>query len=434
MRRTTTTSVPISAAPRRVSFFLLLSMAGCGPAAPESGEAPPTNAPEHLDAPYVVMVSFDGFGWDLMETHAAPAFERVASEGVRAERMIPVFPTKTFPTHYTMATGMYAENHGLVGNRFWAPDLDLTYSISDREAVEDGRFYRGEPIWVTAERQGMIAASFFFVGSEAPVGGHHPTHWNRFDASIPHETRVDQVLAWLDMPAEERPHMITLYFEDVDGAWHNGGKDSPETAAAVARVDASLQRLLDGLDELEHGDEVYLVLVADHGLMPAPAEGTALLDLDVYPGVRWGESGPYGALYVDEGGSERLPALRDSIAADLPDFDVWLREDVPERLHYSSDPRIGDIVILAPGGRMVRPGDWAPRSTHTHGWDNLTPEMGAIFIARGPGIAPGQTIAAFESIHIYPFLAHVLGLTPNPDVDGRLDVLRPILGSGPSVR
>jgi predicted AlkP superfamily pyrophosphatase or phosphodiesterase len=322
---------------------------------------------------------------------------------------------------------MYAENHGLVGNRFWAPDLGASYALSDRSAVEDGRFYRGEPIWVTAERQGMVAASFFFIGSEAPVGGVQPTYWHRFDASVPNERRVDQVLEWLAMPAGTRPHLITLYFEDIDAAWHYTGPGSPETAAAVASVDASLGRLLDGIAALPHGEQVYVIVVSDHGLMHTPPSMVDELDMTRFPGVRMVEGGPYASLFVDEGGPARGPALRDSLAALLPASDVWLRADVPERLHYSADPRIGDIVIGAAPGRRVHETGRVSRDTWNHGWDNALPEMSAIFLAMGPRIGPGQLVPPFESIHVYPLVAHLLGLEPNPEADGNLDVLAPLL-------
>ncbi|HUF75697.1 MAG TPA: ectonucleotide pyrophosphatase/phosphodiesterase, partial [Longimicrobiales bacterium] len=318
-------------------------------------------------------------------------------------------------------------NHRLVGNRFWAPDLGAAYSLSDRAAVEDGRFYGGEPIWVTAERQGMVAASFFFIGTEAPVKGIQPTHWQRFDPSVPNERRVDEVLGWLDMPPETRPHMITLYFEDVDGAWHYSGPDSRQTATAVAEVDASLGRLLDGIEALPHADQVYLVLVSDHGLLETPPSTVTELDLTLFPGVRMAEGGPFALLYIEEGGAARAPALRDSLAALLPEANVWLREDVPDRLRYSADPRIGDIVISAAPGRRVHEAGRVSRDTWTHGWDNAVPEMGAIFLAKGPGIAPGQVIPPFEAIHVYPLMVHLLGLEPNPEADGRLEVLAPIL-------
>ncbi len=416
---------------------LAITLAGCGGGSPAITSDPPVetdttprNAEAHNAAPYVVLVSFDAFRWDYQDLYATPNFDRVAAAGVRAERMTPVFPTKTFPSHYTIVTGMYAENHGLVGNTFWAEDLQAWYSIGNRAAVEEGSFYRGEPIWVTAELQGMIAASFFFVGSEAPVKGVQPTYWNRFDASIPNDARVDQVLTWLGMLLENRPHMITLYFEDVDNAGHNFGPGSAGVGGAVATVDQNLGRLLNGIAALPHGDDVFVVLVSDHGMMSEPADGADVLDIAQYQGVRLGASGPYASLYVDEGGAERAAAVRDSIAATMPENGVYLRADVPERLHYSADPRAGDIVIVAAEGRTIVAPDRVPDNDgFNHGWDNAFLGMGSIFLTQGPGIAGGQTIDVFESIHIYPLLAHVLGLTPNPDVDGRLEVLQPILGN-----
>jgi predicted AlkP superfamily pyrophosphatase or phosphodiesterase len=408
------------------SLLLLLLAAACG--SPPVAEEGRTNAPQWLDAPYVVLLSMDGFRYDYLDRYPTAALTRLAAEGVRADRMIPVFPSKTFPTHYTMATGMYAEHHGLVGNRYWAPDKGARYDMGDRDVVEDGSWYRGEPIWVTAERQGMLSASYFFVGSEADVGGVRPTYWHRYDVGVPDRARVDGVLEWLALPAERRPHMVTLYFSDLDNAGHRYGPDSPQVEEAVSVVDHEIDRLMSGIAALPHGDEVYVVVVADHGMLLAEGKRAQPVDMGLFPGVRMVESGPYASLVVDEGGNARATAVRDSLRAMLPEAQVWLRAEVPERFHYSADPRIGDIVILAsPGATVVPKGLLPSRDSFTHGWDNAIPEMGAIFLARGPGIAPGQRIGAFESVHIYPFLAHVLGLTPNPEVDGRLEVLAPVL-------
>lgn len=408
-------------------------LAACRPQEVTSQDVTPqegrVNAPEWLDAPYVIMLSLDGFRWDYLDRYPTPALMRLAAEGVRADRMIPVFPSKTFPTHYSMATGMYAEHHGLVGNRYWDPDRGARYDMADRDVVEDGSWYRGEPIWVTAERQGMLSASYFFVGSEADVAGVRPTYWYRFDGSVPNQVRVDGVLGWLALPPERRPHMITMYFSDLDDAGHDHGPDSPEVKEAVATVDRQIDRLLDGIAALPHGNQVYVVVVSDHGMLRAAGSRAQRVAMDLFPGVRMVEGGPYASLVVDEGGASRAAAVRDSLRAMLPEAQVWLREEVPERFHYSADPRIGDIVILADPGATVGPqGRFPPRDSFTHGWDNRTPEMGAIFLARGAGIAPGQRIEAFESVNVYPFLAHLLGLVPNPAIDGSLDVLAPVLG------
>jgi predicted AlkP superfamily pyrophosphatase or phosphodiesterase len=378
----------------------------------------------------VVLLSLDGFRHDYLDLYPTSSFRRLEEEGVRADRLIPVFPTKTYPTHYSIATGMYAENHRLVGNTFWDLEKDALYQLGDREAVEDGSWYGGEPIWVTAEQQGMVTAAFFFIGSEADVSGIRPTHWKRYDETIPNDVRVDTVLSWLAQPEETRPHLITFYFSDLDDAGHATGPESPEVAEAVARVDEDLGRLLDGIDALPHGDDVYVVVVSDHGMLRFTADRIQTIDPSLFPGVMLVEASPYASLFIEEGGPGRAAQVRDSLRAMLPDADVWLRSEVPERFHYSADSRIGDIVALAaPGTHFGRPG-WVPdrEAFYTHGWDNLTPEMGAIFLARGPLIRPGQRIAAFESVHIYPLLAELLGLSPNPAIDGRLHVLAPILG------
>ena len=388
------------------------------------------NAARHLDAPYVILVSFDGLRWDYLDRIPTPNFDRVAATGTRADRLIPVFPTKTFPTHYSIATGMYAETHGLVGNAFWAPDKGARYSLGNRSVVEDGSWYRGEPIWVTAERQGMVSASFFFVGSEAAVGGVRPSYWHRYDASIPNDDRVHAVLDWLRLPPVRRPHLVTLYFSDVDDAGHAFGPDSEEVRESVIKVDRNLGRLLDGIADIPHGDEVHVVLVSDHGMLIAPAADADVLDVSLFPGVRLAEGGPYASIFVDEGGRDRAVRVRDSIAAIMPENDVFLREDVPERFHYSSDPRIGDIVVIAAPGRQVVSPDRIPRrDTYTHGWDNRIPEMSGILIASGPRIGVGVRTGPVEAVHVYPLLAEILGLDPNPEADGNLKEIRSFIAA-----
>ncbi|GMV06069.1 MAG: alkaline phosphatase family protein [Gemmatimonadota bacterium] len=421
---------------RTFALALATVLAGCAPSgdpAPSqegAGGTPRANAPERRDAPYVVLLSLDGFRWDYLDRYPTPALQRMAREGARAERMIPAFPTKTYPTHYTVATGLHPDHHGLVGNRFWAPDRGDAYTTGDRTKVEDGSWYRGEPIWVTAERQGMLAAASYFVGTEADIGGVRPTYWHRYDGSVPNAERVDTVLSWLALPPERRPHMVTLYFSDLDDMGHTYGADSEEAREAVERVDEQVGRLLEGIDALPIGGQVYLVVVSDHGMLRAEAARTYTLDLTPFAGVRMVESGPYASLVVDEGGPGRLPALRDSLQALLPEATVWLRQEIPARFHYAGDPRVGDLLVLAdPGATVVEPGRERERDTFEHGWDNQTPEMGAVFLARGPGIAGGQVIPAFESIHVYPFLARVLGLEPAA-VDGRAEVLEGILEVG----
>lgn len=380
------------------------------------------------------MVSFDGMRFDFLDRVLTPAFDRVAATGIRAAGLIPSYPTKTFPNHYTIATGMYPGNHGIVDNAFYDPLFDATYALGDREAVEDGRWYGGEPIWETAERQGLTAASFFWVGSEAE--GLRPTYWKLYDADVPNAARVDTVLAWLDLPADRRPRIITLYFSDVDAMAHRYGPDAPQVDAAVAAMDTLLDRLLDGLEHVAVGQHVNLVLVSDHGMAPVPAEN--VLYLDDYAdlsGVRVIDNATQALLYFDGDESHRW-AVYDALRDRVPHATVHLREELPARWHYSDSRRVGEIVVAAEPGWMVAAGPssrpW--RGGGMHGWDPALRRMHGIFIAAGPGVRPAGSVPAFENIHIHPFLAALLGIDAAPGIDGRPDVLGPYLAQPVPVR
>jgi predicted AlkP superfamily pyrophosphatase or phosphodiesterase len=386
------------------------------PAAATRGE----NAPGRLDAPYVVLVSLDGFASRYMGQYAPPALTGLAAQGVWArDGMIPVFPSLTFPNHYSLATGLYPERTGIVSNTFLEPARGDWYSLGDLAAVQDGSWYRGEPIWNTAERQGMVAASFYWVGSEAAIGGSRPSYWRPYDAAVPNDARVDQVLAWLAYPAPYRPHVITLYLSTTDAVGHAFGPDSPEMAAAVASVDASMARLLSGVDRLEHGSRVTLIILADHGMDGYAASGRRYLaEAASLERVTVPSSGPAANVHV-EGGTARALELRDAVNASLSGVKAYLRSDVPERLHYRADPRIGDVVLVADSGVVVYPANDRPETGGwTHGWDNRLLSMRALFVARGPALPRGRVLAPFELVHVYPLVTRILGLTPAAGIDG----------------
>ncbi|HEX6941126.1 MAG TPA: ectonucleotide pyrophosphatase/phosphodiesterase [Longimicrobiales bacterium] len=424
----------LSRARRAVGPIVLAALVAGPSSVLAQGGSGGRNAPEHLDAPYVVVVSFDGFRHDYLDWFETPNFGRVARRGVRADALIPIFPSKTFPNHYAIATGMYAESHGLVDNDFWDPELEARYRLGDRETVEDGRWYGGEPIWVTAERQGMVTAAFFFVGSEAAIGGVRPSEYRVYDGSVPNEARVDQVLDWLRRPAPERPHLVLLYFSDVDGAGHRHGPDSPQVEQAVAEVDRALGRLLDGIDALEIADEVYVVLVSDHGMQAVSTERVEYLeDLVDLGGVRILGGGPYLTLWID-GAPERVREIEAALNRGLRHARAYRREAMPGRWRYAGSPRVGDMIVLAePGWQVLGSRERTAHGGGAHGYDPaVCPAMQGIFLAAGPAIRPGLRIPAFENVHIYPLLTHLLGLRPNPEIDGRLEVLEPILQTIPA--
>lgn len=381
------------------------------------------NRPEHRQKPYVVLVSFDGLGAQLLDRAEAPNFSRVMRQGVRAESLIPAFPSATFPNHYTIATGLYPENHGIVQMEFFDPERGKSYSYLDQENVGDGTWYRGEPIWVTAEKQGMAAATCFWPGSEAEIQGVRPSHWKKYTDRLSNEERVQTVLEWLRQPEQTRPHLLTLYFGDVDGVGHRKGPESPEIQQALQRVDQSLGHLLDGIESLPVRDRVYLVLVSDHGMATVSKEQLESIDrlIDVQGLERRG-AGNQMSFWVKEG-PLRARQIRDGINAQIQHGRAYLREEIPRRLHHSADPRIGDVVILMEEPWRILPPRGGTRDMTVlggwHGWDPASKAMRGIFLVMGPGIRQGATIPAFENIHIYPLLVELLSLTPARGIDGK---------------
>lgn len=420
----------IAAVVTTAAVALTLSAAACSPA-DVNGQAPGSggrNLAKHQDASYVVLVSFDGMRHDYLDRGITPNLDRVARDGVRASALIPVFPSKTFPNHYSIATGMYAEHHGLVENTMYDPVFRATYSIGNRGAVEDGRWYGGEPLWVTAEKQGMVAAAFFWVGTEAPVQGIRPSFWQRYDASVPHDARVDRVLDWLRLPPEQRPHLILLYFSHVDGAGHDHGPDSPEVSQAVREADRVVGRLLDGFAALPIRDRIHLVLVSDHGMTTAPPANRILLDdLADLQDVRRVGSGTQMMFFL-EGDTARGERLVRALARRLEHARAYRKSEIPERLHYRNSRRIGDLLVMAEEHYLVVTRQWPGGSDPgQHGYDPAYRSMQGIFLAMGPRIRAGLRIPAFENVHIYPLVTRLLGLEPNPESDGRAEVLAPIL-------
>lgn len=431
---------------------LLLAVGACGPRAPEtevrtrsgSGasvvpEADPqaptrgVNDPRWRDAPYVVLVSLDGFAASYMARYRPPHLTGLARSGVWArEGLIASYPTKTFPNHYTLATGLHPARHGLVANTFRDPSRGQIFRISDRDAVEDGSWYGGEPIWVTAERQGMVAASFFWVGSEADVQGARPSHWRPYDGGVPNESRVDQVLTWLALPPEHRPHLITLYFSTVDDAGHRNGPNSPELAAAVSDVDRLIGRLRNGLIALPHGERAHLVVVSDHGMDAFTSEGVRYVaDVTHVDDLEMPERGPNANLWI-AGDHARVLEVRNLVNAGLPGVTAYLPSEVPERLAYRDNPRLGDLVLVTDSSVVVeldRDAERPERGGYTHGWDPSFSSMRALFVAAGPGLASGVETGPVRSVDVYPLLAALLGLEPAPDLDGEFatwaGVLRP---------
>ncbi len=397
------------------------------------------NHASHRGKASLVLISLDGFRADYLDRPDLPNVRRVLQRGARARSLVSVFPTLTFPNHYSLVTGLRPDRHGLVSNIFFDPIRRQTYSFRDPGTVSDGSWYRGEPIWVSAERQGMVAACYFWPGSEAAIGGIRPTLWTKYEGAVPNHVRVDTILEWLRLPDDRRPHVLTLYMSDIDGASHQNELGSRNIDAAIRAVDSSLGRLLDGIETLPVRDRLFVVLSSDHGMTNTSlAQIVAIDGLIDMTGILMAEGGPVGNLHVT-GGTRRADEIRDALNRRLTHGRAYLRTEVPERLHYRADPRIGEVVVIMDEGYMIETAERRARRTRPepfgmHGWDPALSSMQAMFAVMGPGVRAGITVPAVENVDVYPFLTEVLGLTPATQLDGRPGHIRDLVMQPSSAR
>ena len=416
---------------RAWSALLILAFAATICAAQSSSlviEVPnPPNTAAQQAKHYVVLVSLDGFRYDYPTKYAAKNLLAMATRGASApDGMIPSYPSVTFPNHYTIVTGLYPEHHGIVANSFYDPARKESYSFTNPKTTGDGSWYGGTPLWVLAEQQGMRAACFFWPSSDAEIQGKRPSYYLApYDDNYPDEKRVEQVLAWLQLPPEKRPHFITLYYPNTDHSGHAYGPDAPETAEAVRHVDTMMGKLLDGI--AASGLPVDLIVLADHG-METLQGGWVNLD-------KWADLSQFetsGPLLYAKSEADAAKAY-ESLLGVSDRFKVYRRAQVPAYLHFNSNAREGDPVVVPTGPYLIVAHDpnssggtrMPPRGGH--GYDpRQMPSMKAIFFAAGPDIRPGVTVASFENVDVFPLIAGILGLHTGP-IDGKMGVLQGIL-------
>jgi predicted AlkP superfamily pyrophosphatase or phosphodiesterase len=353
-----------------------------------------------------------------------PTLRALAAQGVRSEGLIPAFPSKTFPNHYTIVTGLYPEHHGIVSNTMLDPSIGPDRFTMSSATAKDSRWWGGEPLWVTAEKQGQRSASMFWPGSEVEIGGVRPSHWKPYEDAYPHRDRVNQVLDWLKLPAGERPTFITLYFSEVDTVGHNAGPESPLVLAAAARLDAEIAALTAGVRTLGLDSLVHYVIVSDHGMSQLSNDRVIVLDdyLDMAT-VTFVDGSPVIGLMPNSGSAD---AIVSALKGKHPHLSVFKREDAPEHLHYRKHPRIPPVIAIADDGWTLASRTqvlgWQKDGRilgGAHGYDTNLKSMQGLLIVAGPMFRTGQTVAPIQNIHLYEMMARVLGLTPAPNDGAR---------------
>jgi predicted AlkP superfamily pyrophosphatase or phosphodiesterase len=375
-----------------------------------------------------VILSLDGFRWDYPTKASTPNLNQIAKKGVKAVSLIPSFPSKTFPNHYTIATGLVPDHNGLVNNGFYDPDLVKSFSMGKKEARFGPEFYGGEPIWITAQKQGVRTASFYWVGSDVAIQGMHPDLWKSYDQEVPFIQRIDTIIKWLCLPKNQRPLLVMGYYHEPDESGHNYGPDDPRTFAVVHQMDSLTGILYSRIKQLPNGDSINFIVVSDHGMGAVSSDRvTVLRDFipESWP-VRIEGGNPNFNLYADG-------AWVDSAFISLKKaqhIKVWRPSEVPGYLNYGKNPRVGNIIIVADSAWSVSL--QKPKKTisgGTHGYDTRNTDMHAIFYAVGPAFKQDYIQPSFQNTHIYSLLAYLLGILP-ADTDGNLkeviNMLKPV--------
>jgi len=381
---------------------------------------------------YTVIISLDGSRWDYADYYDMPFFDSLATVGVKA-RMEASFPSSTFPNHYTMATGLVPDHHGLVNNSFWNPDTQHGYAIGDKESRYDARYYGGEPIWITAQKQGVKCGVVYWVGSDIPVGPEgnaYPTYYRHWDED-PHwtfEERCDEIVRLLSLPQKERPRLVMGYFDEPDHQGHVHGPISPECKQMTERMDSLMHSLYLRLKALPIGKKLNFILAGDHGMTEISPE-RFIGWYDVMP-EEWIErivGNLPTSIWVKEGYVDSLY----NRLKQVEHLNVWKHGEVPAYLNYGTSNRLGDLIVSPDLGWQF---NFAPSRNHgTHGFDPTETDMMVAFRAVGPDFKEGYEApftegekSAFHNTDLYPMLCKLLGVKPAP-ADGKLERIQKIL-------
>ncbi|MDP2424209.1 MAG: ectonucleotide pyrophosphatase/phosphodiesterase [Bacteroidales bacterium] len=375
---------------------------------------------------YLVVLSMDGFRWDYPDRTTTPTLDSIARVGIKAIAIRPSFPSKTFPNHYTLATGLHPDHHGLVNNSFYDPASNTTFTIRDSDARDNPMYYGGEPIWVTAEKQNLKTASFFWVGSEVPIQGIRPTYWKRYQNDFPFEQRIDTVIAWLNLPVEKRPRLIMWYMHEPDAIGHIYGPDDPRTLAYVSYLDSLVGVFCRKVKSLPHANRINLIFTSDHGMGNiSPDRVVNLID---YVDESWVEKAIGGnPVYSIKARTSFADSIYHRLSK-VQNIKVWKNGEMPAEYNYGTHPRTLDLIVVADSAWSIewRRGSGYDYAGGTHGYDIRNTDMHAIFYANGPAFKKGHKHPVFDNIDLYPLMARILGLTP-AKVDGRIEKTKKML-------
>lgn len=417
-----------------VSILFSITITSCGSGSKLGISTPTVNSKASLKKPYVLLISLDGFRWDYVEKYKPQHLSNFIKNGVSAESLISSFPSKTFPNHYSIATGMYPENHGILSNTFYSNKKNKVYSIRNRETVTDGDFYGGTPIWMLADRHHMVTASYFFVGSDVVIRGVRPTYSKDYDGKIKNEARISQTLDWLALPKKQRPHLITMYFSDMDDTGHRyGPNNESEIKKTLHDLDENLGVLFNGVKAT--GLPVNIIIVSDHGMAAVSTANLIPIETiqndSLFLAI---DNGSMVNIHPKDG--VEIDAVFEYLKQKEDHYKVYKTENTPGFEYLPKNKDWGAFQLIPNSGyyfsnekniMLLKQNNIS--TIGVHGFDSENKDMHGIFYANGPAFKSGYIIPPFQNIDIYPLICEILGFEIPDNIDGTLskvkDALKP---------
>ena len=383
------------------------------------------------EKPYLIFISTDGFRYDYAKKYHAENLLKFSNQGVSAKAMLPSFPSITFPNHWSLITGLYPSHHGLVDNFFYDYSRKEFYAMSKKENAEDGSWYGGIPLWSLAEKQGVVSASLQWVGSASEAGGIRPTYYYHYHEKFSPEEKISKVVNWLKLPEDVRPHFISLYFPEVDGAGHRFGPESEETKNAVKLVDNAIGNLVEKVNQLGLKN-VNFIFVSDHGMIKVDKENPLSIPEILLDKDRFDIFNSQTLLRVVVKNPNEIKTVYHQLkVSKTDDYKVILTKRFPRKLHYGTKDdkynRIGQI-LLVPNAPKIFLEKGKSTSVGKHGYNpRITPEMKAVFYAWGDFFKNNLEISEFSNVNIYPLVAEILGLKVSQPIDGSAKTAKKVL-------
>ena len=338
-----------------------------------------------------------------------PNFDKFIKDGTHAKSLIPVFPSLTFPNHYSIATGSYTDNHKILSNSFFSKELNKKYSMRDSESVQNGNFYGMEPIWVTAEKEGFSTATFFWIGSEAEISGYRPSIYKNYDGSVSFHSRVDSIVTWLKLPESKRPHLSMLYFSEPDYTGHRYGTKGDEIISSIKEMDNLLGSIIEKLKTLDIYDKLNIIILSDHGMTNVDRSRVILLDQYIDLNKFHTIIGP---------SISSLNLINNKEIVNIPTIkhlSVFYKDNIPNEFHFKNKDAPDYLLVADKGWFITTTSDMNNKKnfpTGMHGYDSNDMSMHGIFIASGPSFNSGVLVDSFENINVYPIICRVLNISP----------------------